>query len=494
MKIDWQKIITKKNILFFLLLLGFYFFSRIYQLTKLPIFADEAIYIRWSQIMRTEPTLRFVPLQDGKQPLFMWLTIPFLKFFPDPLLAGRMVSVFSGLATLLGVGILTFLLFSQINLAFLAMAFYILTPFCFFFDRMALVDSLLAGFGIWTFIFAFLLAKEKRLDLALILGMILGGAFLTKSPALFFLIMVPILVLGLNFKKKTFKKDFFKLLILLGVSSFLALAIYNILRLGPDFQMIAVRNKDYVWPAAEILKHPWDPLKPHLGDIFRYYWSYLTPVLFILGTAGLVLVFKDFNFLALAFWWLLPLMAQAGMAKVFTARYILFGIPVFLVLAISAFKRLKMKIKKAIVFLFLAFSLHFNFNLWRDPAQAPLPRDERAGYLQDWTAGQGIKEISDYLKGLPRDKGIVVGTEGYFGTLPDGLQIYLQGEKDITVFGVGQPMVVLSKELINARDFGNDVFLVVNQSRFLIPDSGNLELIKDFEKPEGDKLLFFKLK
>src|SRR3989304_2252128 len=61
---------------------------RLASLTYVPVFVDEAIYIRWSQVMRAEPTLRFMPLSDGKQPLFMWLTIPFLKLFDNPLVAG----------------------------------------------------------------------------------------------------------------------------------------------------------------------------------------------------------------------------------------------------------------------------------------------------------------------------------------------------------------------------------------------------------------------
>ncbi len=55
------------------------FFARLYNLTILPVFVDEAIYIRWSQVMKAESTLRFLPLSDGKQPLFMWVVIPFLK-------------------------------------------------------------------------------------------------------------------------------------------------------------------------------------------------------------------------------------------------------------------------------------------------------------------------------------------------------------------------------------------------------------------------------
>ena len=70
-----------------------YFALRLPNLTLQPIFADEAIYIRWAQVMRAEPTLRFLSLSDGKTPLFMWAMIPFLKVFSDPLFAGRFLSV-----------------------------------------------------------------------------------------------------------------------------------------------------------------------------------------------------------------------------------------------------------------------------------------------------------------------------------------------------------------------------------------------------------------
>src|SRR4030042_2578020 len=98
----------KKVILIFLLVLVLSFSLRFTRVIfeKQPIFGDEAIYIRWSQIMRSEPSLRFVPQSDGKQPLFMWATIPLLKIFDDPLIAGRMLSVYTAVVTTAGIVIL----------------------------------------------------------------------------------------------------------------------------------------------------------------------------------------------------------------------------------------------------------------------------------------------------------------------------------------------------------------------------------------------------
>src|SRR3990167_11134103 len=123
-----------------LAIIALFFLLRLPNLTLQPIFADEAIYIRWAQVMRAEPTLRFLPLSDGKTPLFMWAMIPFLKFFHDPLFAGRLLSVASGFFTLLGVFFLAKKVFN-IRTAFWASLLYAVTPYSVFFDRMALVDS-----------------------------------------------------------------------------------------------------------------------------------------------------------------------------------------------------------------------------------------------------------------------------------------------------------------------------------------------------------------
>jgi len=491
------------HLFIFLLIIFLYFFTRLYHLTALPVFCDEAIYVRWAQIMKNEPSLRFLPLQDGKQPLFMWLVIPALEIFHDPLLAGRMVSVFAGLATLIGMVVLPIIMNRFIAIGLMSGLLYVLAPFTLFFDRMALVDSLLSAFGIWSLILAILLGRYRRLDLAMILGMILGGAMLTKSPGLLFLAMSLPVSFIFMIKGKEKKDSFFlwglKSLSLLGISLFFAFGIYNILRLGPSFHMIAIRNKDYVWPIAEIIKHPLDPLKPHIKDVLRYYWHYLTPPFIILGLIGILSVKKDLIFLLLISWWLLPLLGQSVFARVFTARYILFSLPVFLFFIavftarIWDFAREKVG-KLAYLLLFLLIpALSFNWRLWRDPVKAPLPKDERAGYLEDWTAGQGIREIADYLKKAPREQGIVVGTEGHFGTLPDGLQIYLEGEKDITVLGIGHPVNKVADPLVGSRKAENKVYLVVNQSRFQMIDKNELSLIKGYEKPGGDKLLFFEV-
>ena len=111
------KTIKPWHIYFFLVTIVIFFVIRLINLNGLPVFVDEAIYIRWAQIMKSEPTLRFLPLQDGKQPLFMWSMIPMFKLLKDPVIAGRVLSVLAGFGTFLGLTTLSFLLFSSIKIS-----------------------------------------------------------------------------------------------------------------------------------------------------------------------------------------------------------------------------------------------------------------------------------------------------------------------------------------------------------------------------------------
>jgi len=524
----------KKFIIFGLLIIALFFVVRLVNLTILPIFADEAIYIRWSQVMRAEPTLRFLPLSDGKQPLFMWLTIPFLKIFSDPLLAGRFLSVLAGLGSLVGITLIAWLLFKEKRIVLMTALFYAVVPFFVFFDRLALVDSLLAMFSLWLCGLSLLLIRYQRWDLAMVTGMILGGALLTKSPAIFFALFLPAALLSsfaplsgasegfrstkeekiprmsirgasfLPFKKKN---NFLKILALWMIVWLFGFGLYNfLLRLGPGFQMIAIRNKDYLFSLKEILSHPLDPLKPHFGDLRQWLPNLLTWPIFWASIGGILVgLRKKLKItLFLLIWFVIPLLAQAVFAKVFTPRYILFTVWPLLLFAAFFLDWLCVKMKRKswiIIILFLIFlipAFNYDWLLLFNPERAPLPRNLRNGHLEEWTAGQGLKESAVFFKERARDGSVFVGTEGFFGTLPDGLQIYLEGVANIRVIGVGWPVVGVHPSLVNSL-VDNEVYLLVNQSRLnLLPQNNGLMLVREYPKaawPDGhrDKLLLFQL-
>jgi len=474
--------INLKNSLILLLISVIFLVSRIWNLNSMPVFGDEAIYVRWAQIIKSVDTLRFIPQTDGKQPLFMWLNAVTLRFISDPLLSGRLISVFSGLGSLI--------VLYLISNSFLPSLIYLFLPFTFFFDRLATADSLLSFFGIFSLFLSLKLAKYPRFDLSMLLGVVLGLAWLTKSPAIYFIVLSCLTFIVYN--PKNLKKLYFPLL-----SAFIAFIIYNILRLGPSFSQIALRNKDYIWSLTEIIKHPLDPLIPHLKDTLNIYKYYLSIPLLL--SPFLYFIFKkkikfDSIFFIYCAWFILPLIANSAMAKVFTARYLLFTLPP-LILIFSHFLN-NLFNKKYFYFLLILFIP----NLWRiyqisyHPYNLILPSTE-TGYIADWTSGWGIKQASEYLISRSKEVNVIVGTEGYFGTLPDGLQIYTNQLPQLTVFGVGINIEKIPEKLIDAKNYGDEVYLLFNASRLKLSSSdiSTLTLVKSTLKPDGDALLLYRL-
>ena len=484
--------ILKSEIIAVVVIFAIAAFFRLYNLNELPVFVDEAIYVRWAQVMRAETTLRFLPLSDGKQPLFMWIVIPFMKVTTDPLIAGRLVSALSGLATLLGVFSLSYLLFKSKKLSLIAGTLYAISPYGVFFDRMALVDSLLTMFGVWFLIFLILTVKKLRLDYAMLAGFALGGALLTKSPSLYFVILIPTTLLISDITKKNYTHKLIKIFLLWMVTLVIGYAMFNILRLGPNFHMLGARNLDYVHPLTHILQRPLDPFIPHLKGYINYLWLLGPSVLILIIFAGFVTGLKKHKkeTILLVFWILVPLLSILVYSKVLTARYLLFILPYLFILSseiVLSTKRAQKTVAFVLLAVFVIHSLYINIKIITNIAAAPLPASERSGYLEEWSAGGGIKEASIYLLDRYNNgETIVIGTEGYFGTLPDGLQIYLNNYPEITIIGVGLDLREVPQSLLDSMESGNDTYLLINSTRILIddPSSKGLELVGEYPKPE----------
>jgi len=202
----------------------------------------------------------------------------------------------------------------------------------------------------------------------------------------------------------------------------------------------------------------------------------------------------------------LPFLIQAEIAKDISSRYLIFSAtPLFFLVARFCDKIFDFGQKRfgkffAPLFLILIsiFPAIFIFLLIANPQKAPLPHKERSGYLEEWTSGYGIKESADYLKRIAQKEKVVIGTEGAFGTLPDGLQIYLEGEKNITVLGIGVPVSGPTQALLNSLS-DSRVFLLANDTRVTFKTLPNLKEVKRFKKAKKqnglqESLILFEVK
>ncbi|OGG21559.1 hypothetical protein A3D03_02480 [Candidatus Gottesmanbacteria bacterium RIFCSPHIGHO2_02_FULL_40_13] len=471
------------------------FFTRVINLLNIPIFTDEAIYIRWAQIGLNDPSHRYISLTDGKQPMLTWLMYPMLKIFQDPLFAGRFVSVLSGVLAVVGIYLLTRELFSK-KTAVLACGLYIISPFALIYDRLALMDSLLSSFAVWSLYLQVLLVRKLRLDIALILGFVTGLGLLTKSSAFFFIYLLPFSLLLFNYSAPKKITLLFKWLGLILLGSVISIVMYNSLRLSPWFYIINLKNHVFILGFGEFAKHPLDLFIGNMTGLLGMLTGYLTlpfSIFILLGTLWSVLK-RDNKILLLGAWFIFPFLSLAAFGVVIFPRFILFMVIPLLIIAAYLFEKISrsvIKYNKYLPFfllLIVSVSIRQSYLLMFDPLKVDIPSTDRNQLFDDWPSGYGVQEVINYLKQQAEKGKIVVGTEGTFGLNPAVYEIYLGTNKNVEIYGFWPVSQVPQLLLDSAKKY--PTYLIFKEKQD-IPLDWPLKLIAKYQRGTGKTYLYF---
>lgn len=463
----------RRQLLISLLWLSFYLLTRLLYLTKIPIFTDEAIYIRWGQIALQDPAHRFISLEDGKQPLFIWLMLPFLAVIPDPLVAGRLVSVLAGMTTLIGVTLLARRLFSP-RIGWITAALYVISPFFVLYDRLALYDSLTTALTVWSLFLGVLLAQLVRLDIALLLGLTIGAGLLTKSSAQFSLMMLPLALLLFNWREKNLPRRLAIWSLLAALVVMLSQVIKFIIKLSPLSHMVGLKNLEFIVSLREFFEHPLSRFWGNLGGLINWSTAYLTvPLLLLLavgGGFGLRRWPRRTLFLLAAF--ALPFFSLAAFGKVLYPRFLLFMLAPLLPIIALGIDGVVSRIHRLIIVVIavmLIYPLIFSYLIIFNPLSAPLPHADRFQLLDDWPSGYGINEVITFFRRQARTGEIFVGTEGTFGLTPAALEIYLHDEPNIQIKGYW-PISDGIAELIQIANTHKPTYLLLKDTQAPKPE------------------------
>lgn len=455
-------------------------------LTRLPVFADEAIYIRWGQLVGREPLkYLFFPLYDGKTPLFIWILGFLSKLNFDPLWLGRIVSVTASLITGVVVAKLAQLISTKKSTYNQAFLIWTVLPFSFIYTRLALIDMLLT---LWLslsiyYYFRVLLQSSPTKWRLFLPGLFWGLALITKTSALYFLPVYGVIyVLAIIQKRVTFSVREF----CLGIVGFtLGSGLLLVMALSPLFPFLFQRSADFTFSAQEITSNLPHIVFTNMRRMGKWLLIYCSPLIFMSLT---LLRSKKFG----AHWlliglvvWLLPFLITG---KVLSSRYILPSLIFIVPLMAAAFHALPARLRIGAATLFISYCLYWNYFLLFNPNAAPFPIEDRVQFLTDWSSGHGIKESADYLLEIAKTQRVLVATEGFFGTLPDGLMIYLDGKPELDnmrIEGVGLPIFGVPKLLKETTGFDRK-FVVVNEHRFVgNPLPPGLVLIQKYARPFG---------
>lgn len=429
--------------------------------------------------MVNDAGMRYLPLIDGKPPLFMWGTSFVMKVLPnlDPLLTGRLMAGISGFMGLAGILFTSWVLFKNRRVSLISAMLYIFVPFTFFYDRFGLADSMLAMWGIWSLGLSVLLVRSLRLDVAMILGIVIGLGFLTKSPALFFLLFTP---LPLIFIKRT-KKNFLKYIGLFLIVVVLSQAIYSILRLFPLFNMIGQKNLEFAVPFSDLLRHPFMYFWGNLKSLLTWEFFYLTPLVSILVVWSIVraMIKKSFSELIITVCFILFTFAMAAANKVIYPRFLLIFTPALLILAALALNSITKRFFVLILGLVLLLPIYTDLVLITKPSEAPIPEADSGQYMNGWAAGYGVKEVRQFLSLHPNS---TVITEGTFGLMPYSLDLY-QKEYPTVIVKSFWPLPKMAD--INLED---KTYLVVYQHNSA-PEGWSVTQISEYRQGKSDSFL-----
>jgi 4-amino-4-deoxy-L-arabinose transferase-like glycosyltransferase len=479
-------------------IVGFYLISHLLLLTALPVFADEAIYIRWSQLMIDDwQRYAFFPLNDGKTPLQMWLMIPFLNFFSDQLFAGRFLSVLVGVGQIIIVQKLIKKLGGGFLSQVLGMVWVSVLPFWFFHHRMALIDALITFFLTLVLYGLFQLTSKlkpkQKMLWTLITGLSFAAALYTKVPAIFFSMVF--VFFSLRNVRWPFTQEQLKHFVIqcvwLGIAGAIGIAGFLTLKLNPAFGQLFSRGNDFTFTIQEVLTKELHTPFFNLYKVSGWILAYLSPVLVLLPLIWFRWSKKKRIILLLYVSSLLFALPFIGLGKVLAPRYFLpsaIGITVSAALCVDEMKKRKFPHKKSIlvaVSLFpIVWSLPFLVTSWFNVNQIPFVSVDRVQYQTEWSAGFGHREVTHLIEEKAKEGRIVVATEGSFGTLPDGILMDLHNKpvNNIEVYGIGAPIVNVPDTFIQKARQSESAWIVVNSHRMKTNDP-RLKRIHSFPRP-----------
>lgn len=458
-----------------------YLASRIPNLSALPIFNDEAMYLNWGRLIVQSPRQNlFISLTDGQQPLFIWLVaVSYWLGQSHFLLVGRLISVFAGLGSMLVLWQLGRKLFSE-RVGYLAALVYILCPFSLWYDRLAIKDSFLMFLSAAIFYLAIIQGRRGSWRTALGSGLVLGLSLLTKSIAYFFVGLYVMIVVCLWLGRKVGKKRLVSEAFQVIVSLVLAFLIQSLMSFSPLVSAIGSKNSVFLLSLKELINFPINLWRNNAYSVVIWWWQYYRlPFLLVAGYGFWRLVREERRRLlaiGLLAWIILPIIFEVFTAKIFIPRYFLFTLTTFALFVAVGMNDLLVRLKKrwwqlafgVIMFLpSLLLDGEIVFNL----KGVNLPQVERWQYLEGWPAGYGLEALVNFLKEkyLSQSPSLLIVTEEET-LVSSGLPLYLNGYPGVRIkrfFSLDDPLPQLPSCLLKAKQ---PVVIVLHHHQVVPPD------------------------
>lgn len=424
-----------------LIIIIVYLVTRLVNLTLLPVFSDEALYMFWGWQVWEIPGRFWHPLTDAKQPFLTWLFGLGQNIFPDPLFGARFISVLTGLLTLLALWKIGNDFINR-KAAILILISYLVSPIFIFFDRQALMESAITASAVWSLFFLLHLLDTHRLKYAIFLGLSLGLGFFTKSSAMIFLATTLII---LCIKMAANKKLFYSLSLSLITIIFVFVIVNLPLFFQPLYWETLATNSRWIYTLPEILKFPIHQWADNLLGNTQIAFLFLTPLIFIFALIGMHSALKakslpagrqGYQLKAILLWFFISLTLNLISLKFMNFMSMRYITPFLPPLVIFSAYSLSQK-SKWVIGLVLAFPAAVSLLLLLNPItffrlESRINKYSYIeGYLTGADTGYEVNEIVKYFTPIAKNQKIVVTTAVHTFNPESGVWNYLRKNPNI---------------------------------------------------------------
>lgn len=486
--------LSARDWIVFIAILWIHLGLRLHNLLSFPPLVDEADHIAWARdLYDLHP---FTGAANGRLFGLWWMAL-FGLDGDGALAVARAATVLFSLITVAVIFDLGRRLVTR-EAGILGAVIYSAAPYAFFYDRLALVDPYVTGWGALALWFAVRHARRPRDGDALAAGLALAGAIAAKATGIM-LVPIPALAALLLTPGQIWRQRARGLAITYGALA----AVW-----GPFYLLLRQRGYAYFDTATTVvgsnrLASILDRLPGNIEGLWlidRVYFS--LPVLLItLALVVYLLARRPRAGLFLLAALLIPLGGLLASATMLSARYFLFHLPALVLLmaagSAAVFEDLRRRVRlprTTILLLWevwiIVFVAAFLRDYRRDPAALDLPPLDRLETITSDASGFALGETADYLLAEAGDSrvrvvGLLSNCRGLDLLIPAAHPVRVECPP-ITLDGTRQPEIAAQ---VNAwaAEGEHELWVALENLPFVSLEgiTAPLEHVITFERPGG---------
>lgn len=352
-----------------------------------PLFGDEALYCYLGYRLYSNPFLQAFDITVNH-----WKDAPGLPLMNAinfgifgqsyPIQTCRFVSVVASFVAGVVFLQLVRLFTSNKRVWFASLAFFLLNPFSFFFDRTSLMDAPLVSFVLLFFYFSLIFFKKGKVIYLLLALVSFVFMFFTKFNSLLVLPVIFSFPL-LQPQRYRFRRSYYVL-----VLAALSIVVWMTAYFTKTWETVFYHIND-----SRNLFSVLSKIAQNIRLITSWYAQVLTPLALVLIFFGFISAFAK-KLYSLAFTLPFLVLFYAVVSQNLFPRYFLFTLP-FIAILIGFAVRSRWGMLGFLV-LMLTF-IWGDFQIIFNPYKAPLAHETRYQFFTDWSSGIGAKKAVEYF-------------------------------------------------------------------------------------------------